>query len=199
MTFRGRVKARLRYGYEAFEWFSTRIPYVLVFVLPYFLLLGVAMSFWQSVLSGSDRSNNSYTILISGIGICATLAGLSLRASSCSRDDGEKEMYRDAGLKLFFAVLLLIWATMSLYCLEAVSRFDVPEALGQAIRIPLAVVAGGLFLEAVAGTAQVFRVLTHFLFLNAYRWGFVDAADSRFGSISYPFKKEGVPEDVPFR
>ena len=132
------IKQRLILGY----W----LLMVLWFIIPLIIATFVGMRFMVvSFYNTNPASNEILKILISAIGLAATLSGLAYRASSgCENENTKKNLYF-AGNLLFFSTIMFIFTLLVNYSLEELTRINLPFILKSITQVLISIIKYFLF------------------------------------------------------
>jgi Na+-translocating ferredoxin:NAD+ oxidoreductase RnfA subunit len=170
------------------------VSYWFVFVVPFVLLLGVAVGFLRLLIKGSEQG--SYNVLIATIAMSATLSALAMRYSSCSKEEEVQRLFLDVGARLFYVVMILILGLAACYCLHNIPDTSPPPWFLKACRVICFVTCASLFFAAIVDGFPAFEVMTHALFNISSPGHSIERRYKRYDNIAYPFNDPNTPQDV---
>ncbi len=152
------IKDKLRQFFKMLHEFFA----YLWFLVPSFVAISVGFRFLnETCIKPEIISPESRAILISGIGLTATLSGLAFRASSSCVDTEKKNKYFKSGESFLYAVVMFIYAFVIKY---AAITLLAAENLSKIKRFAL-------------GSLSVFQVLLFFFALRSAVLGLMDLQD----------------------
>ena len=113
--------------------------------------------FLQSLFKENVKPEQ-YTIILTAIGIAATLSGLSFRASSSCKYDGKKAVYYKQGERLLHSTLLFIFTLILINAANSqLIAFNYVKSL-------CLILGGFCFTLGLAGTYYAVSILNKILF-----------------------------------
>ncbi len=145
------------------DWIEPRLKYLIrqVAILGYWLLMALwylipiiivfVVGIRFTIISFSCNTVSSVPdetlkILISAIGLAATLSGLTYRASIGFKEDGTKERLYFAGNLLFFSTIMFIFALLVNYSLSELTKVDSALVLKDLIQRVMSILRYFLFM-----------------------------------------------------
>ena len=137
----------------------SKLMRLLWFIIPIVIAFYVGFKFiTESFYNTKNTSAESFKILISSIGLAATLSGLSFSASSkCENEDKLKSNFYYAGELLFLSVITFILAFLVNYASVGLIKLESSSKIKLIAQIIIVSVQYALF---VSGLSNVIAALT---------------------------------------